>query len=316
MSVTTIEAMTVVQARQLLQDTSRLSSARIDEAHAAVAAFYAAKPQNQRCVACGGMRFSEHSAADGEPVWACSGCHRLAKLTSEEWHVEWTRQREAAEEHLAAAAAAAPEPRAVLRDRLGALSEARIVLDKLEHAVPVARSAVWEAQVRVDAAEAAAAEANEGAAANLAVALAEGTPVGPASSAAAARAELANAVDALVVCKNARTILEGKLADARSAVSFVSDKVKKAGHAVLVAEKLEPLLNAAIEARAQYVDAVGALGWLVRNHAINGDDRRAHQILGDANVPPSTWHEAQQSAGTAQMEAAFAALLADAEAAI
>jgi hypothetical protein len=43
----------------------------------------------------------------------------------------------------------------ILRERLGALAEARSELAKLERAAPIARSAVWEAHARLDAAEAA-----------------------------------------------------------------------------------------------------------------------------------------------------------------
>ena len=82
---------------------------------------------------------------------------------------------------------------------------------------------------------------------------------------------------------------------------------------VIAAERLEGLLTAATEARASYLESVGALGWLLREHAIPLNDRRAHQILGEANTPPSAWPEAKE-AGMAQMEAMRAALMADPEA--
>ena len=97
--------------------------------------------------------------------------------------------------------------------------------------------------------------------------------------------------------------------DARAALGFANDKARKAAHAVLAAERLEALLIEAAEARANYLESVGQLGWLLRNHAIPTGDRRAHQILGEANQPPSTWPEAR-TAGTEAMEAALAALLA------
>jgi hypothetical protein len=84
---------------------------------------------------------------------------------------------------------------------------------------------------------------------------------------------------------------------------------------VIAAERLEGLLTAATEGRANYLESVGALGWLLREHAIPLNDRRAHQILGEANTPPSAWPEAKE-AGTAQMEAMRAALMADPEAII
>ena len=70
-----------------------------------------------------------------------------------------------------------------------------------------------EAQARHDAAVSAAEESNVTAAEDLAVAFFEGKPTGSAPSAATARTELENAVYALTVAKNARVILDSKLAD-------------------------------------------------------------------------------------------------------
>jgi hypothetical protein len=83
---------------------------------------------------------------------------------------------------------------------------------------------------------------------------------------------------------------------------------------VLVAERLENLLADVAQARATYLESAGQLGWLIKTHVIPDSDRRAHQFLGEANQPPSTWREAA-TAGTAAMEDALAALLADAGAA-
>ena len=64
----------------------------------------------------------------------------------------WTRDRQAAEAHLAAAAAAEPQPRDRLREALARRAEANAAILKLERALLVARSAQAEAQTRHDAA--------------------------------------------------------------------------------------------------------------------------------------------------------------------
>ena len=315
MSTTLEKTMTVLAARRRLSNTSGLSSEQVDEAHAAVAAFYATKPQNQRCVACGCMRWEEHETASGGATWACASCRRPPSLTAEAWHLECTRQQEAAEERQRAADAAAVPPRTILRERLAALAAARAEAAKLERAAPVARSGAWEAQARVDAAAAAAAEANEGAASSLAAALAEGKPFGPSSSAAKARAALADAADALATAKSARGMVEEKLQAARTQVDFVFDKCRKAARSVIAGEMLEGLLNAATEARAEYIDALGSIAWLMQQHAIPAGDARPRQLLADGNCPPSAWPESA-SAGVQVMQAAFDALMADAAAVI
>ena len=132
------------------------------------------------------------------------------------------RDRQASGAHLAAAAAAEPQPRDRLREALARRAEANAAL-KLERALLVARSAQAEAQTRHDAATEAAEAANGGAAELLAASFFTGTkPNGSAPSPAAARAELAAATDALVVAKKARTILDSKLKDARSAMGFAN----------------------------------------------------------------------------------------------
>jgi hypothetical protein len=110
-----------------------------------------------------------------------------------------------------------------LREALARRAEANAAILKLERALLVARSAQAEAQTRHDAATEAAEAANGGAAELLAASFFTGTkPNGSAPSPAAARAELAAATDALVVAKKARTILDSKLKDARSAMGFAN----------------------------------------------------------------------------------------------
>ena len=112
------------------------------------------------------------SDSRGGATWACASCHRPPSLTSEQWHAEWTRDRQAAEAHLAAAAAAEPQPRDRLREALARHAEANAAILKLERALLVARSAQAEAQTRHDeAAEA----ANGGAAELLAASFFTGT---------------------------------------------------------------------------------------------------------------------------------------------
>jgi hypothetical protein len=98
-------------------------------------------------------------------------------------------------------------------------------------------------------------------------------------------------------------------------VDFTFDKCRKAARTVIAAERLEDLLDEATEARANYLESVGQIGWLLRNHAVPDGDARPRQVLGDANTPPSAWREAA-NAGTAPMEDALAALLNDPEAPI
>jgi hypothetical protein len=180
--------------------------------------------------------------------------------------------------------------------------------------LPAARAAVTEAESRKFAAEAAAETANTDAAEAIAASFLTGTkPSRSAPTAATARAELAAAVEAVVIARNAKVILDGKVEKARSSVAFALDKVKKSCLQVIGSEKLSELLGAAIAGRAKYIDAIGQLAWLLQQHAV--DDAGVRQFVGEANTPPSTWPEAA-SAGAAAMESAMNALLADADAVI
>jgi hypothetical protein len=152
MSVT-IDKMTVAQARAALGNARGLSSEQIDAAQRVIDRFQAERPRNRQCVACSCGQRSEHeSRTDGTPIWCCAACHRPATLTAEQWHAEWIRDRQAAEAHLAAAAAAEPKPRDRLREALARRAEANAAILKLERALSVARSAQTEAQTRHDAA--------------------------------------------------------------------------------------------------------------------------------------------------------------------
>src|SRR4051794_18480958 len=78
-------ALTVREARGLLQDTSRLSPEAIDAAQKVVDRFYAEHPRHKVCVACGSMRWEERTGRSGDSVWCCVGCHRPADLTQQQW---------------------------------------------------------------------------------------------------------------------------------------------------------------------------------------------------------------------------------------
>jgi hypothetical protein len=313
MSTTIDRPMNVLQARQLLRDTRSVPEDRVSEAERVVRAFYATKPRRQ-CFVCPSGIWTEHETKAGDDVcWGCARCHTSADLTRDEIRDQQAERH--AEQQAAAevAAAAQPAPRVILKQRLAALAEAQAAAEKLERAVPVAR--VWECQSRVEAAEQAAEEATATAAAGLAEALAEGKSVGPSSAGAKSRAALAEAVDAAVLAKNSRTILESRLTDAKLAVGYAADAARKAARTVIASERLEDLINDAIEARSNYLESVGQIGWLFRNHAVPDGDARPRQILSGANTPPSAWREAA-SAGDPAMEAMHAALMLDAAAVI
>jgi hypothetical protein len=271
MSVTLEKKMTVLSARQVLDNTRAAPEDRVAEAERVVRAFNAEKPRRQ-CYACpSGIWSMYENAAGDDVVWGCAGCRTPASRTIDEVR-ERQAEKQAAQQATAraaeVAAASEPKPRVILKQRLAALAEAQAGAEKLERAVPTARSRVWECQALVEAAEAAAAEANQDAASSLADSLATGKPIGPSSAGARARANLAEAIDSAVVAKNGRVILESRLTDAKTAVGYAADAARKAARTVISSERIEDLINDALEARAAYVDAVGALGWLVRNHAI------------------------------------------------
>ena len=284
--------MTIIQARQLLRNTSKVPDDRVAGAERIVRAFFAAKPRRQ-CIACPSCIWTEHETKSGGDVcWACARCHLSADLTAEDLRVRQAEQQAAtAAAAVEATAAAQPKPRTVLRERLAALATARIALEKLEKAAPAARSRVWDLQARVEAAEAAAEEANTGAASGLAEALAEGKSVEPSSAGAKARAALADAADELSVAKSARTIVEERLSSAKSEVDFTFDKCRKSARAVIASERMEDLLTSATEARAEYIDALGSIAWLAQQNTIPDGDARPRQLLSDANTPPSSLSE-------------------------
>src|SRR5690242_5395734 len=78
------KTMTVAAARELLTNVRDADPAVIDAAEKVIHAFHAARPR-QQCIACRGMFWTEHLAADGGSVWACSGCHQRP-LSAEEWN--------------------------------------------------------------------------------------------------------------------------------------------------------------------------------------------------------------------------------------
>ena len=120
---------------------------------------------------------------------------------------------------------------------------------------------------------------------NLAASFFGGTrPTDPARAAAAARGEMAAAVDAAVAAKNAVVIIRSRIESAQQSVAFALDKVKKACQAVIAAEKISDLLGSAIAGRAQYLESIGQLSWLLRSHAI--DDLGVRQFVSEAQHAP------------------------------
>ena len=140
--------MTVVAARQRLQNTRAMSGEQIDE--------------------------------------ACDRCHRSPELTSEQWHAQQVAEREAADAHLRATDAAAPDPRAALSEALAGLETAKAGLSKLQAALPAARGALAAAQLKHERASEEAEMATERAAASLLAGF-QGAPTGPAPSPAVPR---------------------------------------------------------------------------------------------------------------------------------
>ena len=103
-----------------------------------------------------------------------------------------------------------------------------------------------------------------------------GPAVGSAVITDACRGRLHLAEDGLAAARGARGLLDDQLLDARRATSYAETAVRTAALRVLANENLEPLIEQAIEARANYLESVGGLRWLLRNGALpNGDARRA-----------------------------------------
>jgi hypothetical protein len=63
----------------------------------------------------------------------------------------------------------------------------------------------------------------------------------------------------------------------------------------LAEAELEPSVTAALEARIAYVNAIAALGWLIRQ---GHGDARAARLLQEADTPPSRWPEAAPAAAS------------------
>jgi hypothetical protein len=302
MSATIASGLGVQQARQRLSDVSRLSPEQVSAAQDVLDRFRASRPRNQACVACGSMVWVEHENASGEAIWACSGCHRPV-LTTEEWSAERARQGA----NGAHSQTGAPDPRDTLRDALARLTAARRRLSEVSAALPSARTALAMARERHVMASAAVEEVEAATVASMARKfLGQAGP--PAPSQDVARAQLAVASDAVENALAAKQHFDGAINAATLSVDAARTRAGKAAIAVIAFEQLEDLLDVAVEARAAYVEAIGKLGWLLRNGMSSTTDARARQLVAGADTAPSTWQEAKV-AGTGQMEAALAALL-------
>jgi hypothetical protein len=113
----------------------------------------------------------------------------------------------------------------------------------------------------------------------------------------AARGNLRTAEDALSAARGAKALLEDKLHYAKRSLANAETAVRSAAVRVLGSETLEALLETAVSARADYVDAIGGLSWLIRNGATPSDDARPHQLVRGADTPPCAWPEAAHADG-------------------
>jgi hypothetical protein len=259
MGETTTAPMSVAQARRHLANTSCMSSEQVDALQKVIDRFLAARPRNQQCVACGSAIWSEHSTNTGDASWACAGCHRPASLTPEEW---WAQQQAAEAVRMrqdAAAAAAAPN---ALQEALARRTEAAATLGKLELAQADARAALAAAQVRHDGAVAAMAEAEQASITRLAAGMTGERAETGAPTVGAARGNLRTAEDALSAARGARGLIGDQMHYAQRNLANAETAVRTAAIAVLASENLEPLIEQAITARADYIESIASLGWL------------------------------------------------------
>jgi hypothetical protein len=76
----------------------------------------------------------------------------------------------------------------------------------------------------------------------------------------------------------------------------------------IVAEEWEPLIAKAVEARADYIEALGDIAWLLRNGAAPANDARGAQLLVETDTAPSRWQAASLAASGGRLAARIAAL--------
>jgi hypothetical protein len=84
---------------------------------------------------------------------------------------------------------------------------------------------------------------------------------------------------------------------------------KRAALKQLVEKEWEPLIAVALEARATYLGAVAALGWVIRNGAAPHGDTRGARLFQESDVAPSRWQEAATVAASGGLLAARLAQL-------
>ena len=156
-----------------------------------------------------------------------------------------------------------------------------------------------------DAATAAIEESETGAVTWLAASLTGARAEAAGITADAARGRLRLAEDALHTARGAKALIEDKAHYARLNVTSAEAAVRGAALRVLAAEELEALITTAALARADYVEAIAGLSFLIRNGAIPNGDIRPNQLVRGADSPPSTWREAQNADGgmTARLNA-------------
>jgi hypothetical protein len=109
----------------------------------------------------------------------------------------------------------------------------------------------------------------------------------------AARNKLRICEDELQAARGASALLSDKLHYGRQNLITAEANVRSAALRVIGVEELEPLLSTAVAARADYIEAIGCLSWLIRNHCVPSGDIRANQLTAEAGeTPPAYWREA------------------------
>jgi ribosomal protein L37AE/L43A len=304
-TLTDAPTITVREARRRLADTSRMSAEQVSDLERVITTFHASRPRHV-CVACGSAIWSEHEATDGEPVWACRGCHRPASLTQEAWHAQ--RDAAKANQRAAEAHAAANEPAPA-----DALAAARTLYSEAATTVAALEASATGAQTALTAALGRHADAVAGmqTAEQAAIERAAGQRTARSSdlSVDGARGRLRLAEDGLSAARGARGLIDDRLHYAQSNLTNATAALRTAALRVLAKGELEPLLQQAIEARSAYLEAVGSLGWLILQRAVPANDIRASQLVREASdTPPALFPEATAAAEAPALAARLAEL--------
>jgi hypothetical protein len=213
-------------------------------------------------------------------------------LTAEAW-----RDQQATRQATATQPAAGPDPRAALSDALTRRQEAAAVVGALKAAATAALTALSAAQGRHADAVAGMRAAEQAAIDRAAAGLTGERAVRADLPVDAARGKLRLCEDALQAARGARALIDDKLHYAKSSFANAHAAVSSAALRVIAAEEFEDTLAAAVAARADYLEAIGSLRWLIRNGAIPNGDIRPNQLVAGADTAPAAWPEAAHADG-------------------